>query len=48
MKKILCLCAAFALFAAVGCDDKKTSPPAGGAKGTPTPTPAAGDKPAPK
>jgi hypothetical protein len=46
MKKILCLCAAFAMFAAVGCDDKKTSPPTkvggtGSGTGTPATTPAA-------
>ena len=41
MKKLLCLCAAFALFAAVGCDDKKTSPPAkAGGSGSGSATPA--------
>ena len=35
MKKLLCLCAAFALFAAVGCEEKKSSAPAstGGVSG---------------
>ena len=34
MKKLLCLCAAFALFAAVGCDDKKSTGSSGGGAGT--------------
>jgi len=44
MKKLLCLCAAFALFAAVGCDDKKTSatPKPGGSGSASASTPPAG------
>ena len=45
MKKILCLCAAFALFAAVGCEEKKTSAPVS-TTGTKTATPAGDTKPA--
>ena len=46
MKKLLCLCAAFALFAAVGCDDKKTTANTGGGKGSASASPEA--KPAAK
>ncbi len=43
MKKMLCLCAAFAMFAAVGCDDKKTTPPKTGGSTPPAVDPAKKD-----